>query len=363
MPALRHDLRPRFRVAVFSYGLPCRGEKRGGIEQVAHDLANALVDRGHGVTVFTYDAAPPDARYAIRSLPFKQFATSWAGTRLTMGYVGNAIALWPDYRAFDVIVSHGDSLLLPLRRKPLIRVMHGSALEEARSATSLGRTLLQAGVYVQELLTAMMQPGTVGVSETTGASNRFVRRMIPNGIDLNMFCPDPAARSPRPSILFVGAMSGRKRGAWLVEQFERHIRPQHPGAELHMVSAPGPSVAGVVYHTGIDRASLAALYQSAWVYASPSRYEGFGLPYVEALACATPVVATPNPGSREVLAGGRYGGLVDDAEFCGAVCGLLDDPNERAARGRAGLVRAAEYDVRRTAALYEKLMQDLVARG
>ena len=359
----RHDARRRFQIAVFSYGLPCPGQKRGGIEQVAHDLANALVERNHDVTVFTYDAAPPDARYSTRSLPFRRFATSWAGRRLTMGYVGNAIAMWPDYRPFDVIVSHGDSLLLSLMRKPLIRVMHGSALEEARSATSLGRKLLQAGIYAQELLTAMMQPGTVGVSEHTRSSNRFIRRMIPNGIDLNVFSPNPAARSLRPLILFVGVMGGRKRGAWLLEQFERHIRPQNPDAELHMVSVPGPSIDGVVYHTGIDRASLAALYRSAWVLASPSRYEGFGLPYVEALACGTPVVATPNPGSREVLADGRYGELVEDAEFSCAVCRLLDNALERAALGRAGLERAAEYDVRRSAALYEKLMQDLVTRG
>src|SRR5947207_11894333 len=44
----------KYRIAVFSYGLPCPGEKRGGIEQVAHALANALANRGHDVTVFTY---------------------------------------------------------------------------------------------------------------------------------------------------------------------------------------------------------------------------------------------------------------------------------------------------------------------
>jgi phosphatidyl-myo-inositol alpha-mannosyltransferase len=354
---------PRFRIAVFSYGLPCVGEKRGGIEQVAHDLANALVDRGHSVTVFTYDPRPRDARYDTAPLPFRNLVMSWAGRRLTMGYAGNLLALAPDYSSFDAIVAHGDSLLLPLARKPLVRVMHGSALEEARSATSFGRKLLQGGVYVQELLTAMLQRGTVGVSENTRASNRFVRRVIPDGIDLSLFRPDPAARSARPSILFVGAMGGRKRGAWLLDRFVQDIRPRCPDAELHMVTAAGPLTDGVVYHTGVDRPTLAHLYQQAWAYASPSSYEGFGLPYVEALACGTPVVATPNPGSREVLAEGRYGRLVSDQAFASTVCSLLENESERAALARDGLRRAAEYDIAASAEAYEQLIEELVRRG
>ena len=83
----------RFKIAVFSYGLPCSGQKRGGIEQVAHDLSNALVDRGHAVTVFTYDPRPASARYETGALPARAFVMSWLGRRLTMGYLGNVLAL------------------------------------------------------------------------------------------------------------------------------------------------------------------------------------------------------------------------------------------------------------------------------
>ena len=185
----------RFRVAVFSYGLPCPGEKRGGIEQVAHALANALVARGHHVTVFTYDPRPADALYEIGPLPARRFVTTWLGRRMTMGYLGNLLALGPSYRGFDVVIAHGDSLLLPLCGRPVIRVMHGSALEEARSSTSLGRAALQAGVYVQELLTGRLQRGTVGVSMNAKRSNPFIRHIIPNGIDLDVFRPNPARKS------------------------------------------------------------------------------------------------------------------------------------------------------------------------
>ena len=105
---------------------------------------------------------------------------------------------------------------------------------------------------------------------------------------------------------------------------------------------------------------LAALYRRAWVYASPSTYEGFGLPYVEAMACGVPVVATPNPGSLEVLGGGQYGRVVDDAVFSETVVHLLRDQQVRTSLVRAGLARAADYDIERTLDEYERLVRAMV---
>jgi glycosyltransferase involved in cell wall biosynthesis len=312
--------------------------------------------------VFTYDPKPQDARYGTAALPGQRFVTSWVGRRMTMGYLGNVLALCPGYCDFDVIIAHGDSLLLPLTGKPVVRVMHGSALEEARTATSLGRKVLQYGVYVQELLTAALQRGTVGVSANTRLSNRFVRTIIQNGVDLGRFASNDADRSPHPSILFVGALAGRKRGAWLVHEFVRAIQPEFPNAKLHIVATPDEPVPGVTYHTGLTRDELDALYRSAWVYASPSTYEGFGLPYVEAMASGVPVVATPNPGSCEVLDNGRYGCLMDDDRFADAVCELLRDNSRRAELAALGRERARAFDIARSAFAYEQLIARMVVQ-
>jgi glycosyltransferase involved in cell wall biosynthesis len=330
---------------------------------VAHDLANALVDRGHAVIVFTYDPRPADARYQTGTLPCRRFVMTRVGRALAMGYLGNFFALAPHYGNFDVILAHGDSLLLPFRGRPIVRVMHGTALEEALSATSVSRAVLQAGVYLQELVTAFCQRGTVAVSANTRRFNPFIRRVIPNGVDLSRFRPDASARSRHPSLLFVGALTGRKRGAWLIERFEREIRPAFPDAELHMVTTPGPASPGVTYHTGISAEAMVQLYQYAWIYTSPSIYEGFGLPYVEALACGTPVVASPNPGSREVLDDGRFGLLVSDDRFSAETIRLLANAAERERLARGGLARASQYDVARMAAMYESVMEELVPEG
>ena len=71
------------RLAVFSYGLPVPGEKRGGIERAAHTLAQGLALRGHHVVVFSHDNKPTAAAYDVRELPWKSFVNTWLGRRLT----------------------------------------------------------------------------------------------------------------------------------------------------------------------------------------------------------------------------------------------------------------------------------------
>ncbi|HUP39257.1 MAG TPA: glycosyltransferase family 4 protein [Vicinamibacterales bacterium] len=347
------------KIAMISYRLPMRGEKRGGIERVAHVLADGLAKRGHAVVVFSHDPKPAGAAYDVRMLPWKPFVETWAGLRMTAGYLGNVLALRIDLREFDVVIAHGDSLLLSMGRTPVVRVMHGSAKGEALHAASIGRAILQWGVYVQELLTAFVSPSTVvGVSANTQRDNPFVRHIIPHGVDTAVFQPIPIGKSAHPTIVFVGAAEGRKRGRFLLELFEREVRRVHPDAELTFVGPRGPSQAGVNYVTGVSDVDLAALYRRAWVCAAPSTYEGFGLPYLEAMACGTALIATPNSGSREVL-GERYNGLVTDAEFAPAVLNVLADEHRRRSLEVAGIERAAAFSINRTIDQYEALLHGL----
>jgi glycosyltransferase involved in cell wall biosynthesis len=356
------DANRRLNIAVLTYGLPTPGRKRGGVERIAHELADGLARRGHQVTVFSHDPRPGGASYSVAPLPWRAFVDTWLGRRLTMGYLGNLLMFVTPTRGFDVAIVHGDSLLLPFSRTPYVRVVHGTAWEEARSATSAGRFVLQAGIYLQELVSAATHRASVGVSRNTSAANPFVRRTIANGVNREVFRPDERERGRVPTLVFVGAMTGRKRGQWLLDLFSSVIRPAHDDAELHMVSAPGPAHPGVAYHEGISDAALSALYRRAWLYVSPSTYEGFGLPYLEALACGTPVVATPNPGSTEVLAGGG-GVLCDDDAFGSTVIGLLADRSRRDALTAEGLIVAAMYDLDVMVDAYEDLLWTVAGRG
>jgi len=349
------------RLALFSYGLPAAGQKRGGIERAAHTLAQGLTERGHQVVVFSHDDKPTGALYDVSPLPWKRFVNTWFGRRVTMGYLGNVMAALPDYGHADVVIAFGDSLLLPLRGKPVLRVMLGSALGEARSATSIGRFALQSGIYVQELASALLET-TVGISENTRRDNPFVRTVIPLGVDCRLFTPAADRKTAEPSLIFVGTALGRKRGRWLLNIFQTTVRRAHPNASLAFVGPPCERIDGVTYYTGIDDATLSSLYRRSWIYASPSTYEGFGLPYLEAMACATPVVATPNPGSCEVLAGGRYGMLAADDAFAGVLLMLFGNEQRRREMEAAGLSRARELSLDAMLDRYEAVLEDLCER-
>ena len=168
-----------------------------------------------------------------------------------MGYLGNVLALVPDYREFDAIIAHGDSLLLPLTGKPVVRVMHGSALGEARSAASIGRRVLQLGVTCRNSPPRSCSAGVVGVSENTRRDNPFVRRVIPHGVDDRFFSEAASARARSPRCCSSARSTGASAGGSCSTGSCRTVRAAHPDATLDFVGPPGPRLPGVTYHTGI----------------------------------------------------------------------------------------------------------------
>jgi len=87
------------------------------------------------------------------------------------------------------------------------------------------------------------------------------------------------------------------------------------------------------------------------VFAFPSRYEGFGLPLLEAMACGAPVVSSNASSLPEVV--GDAGLMVDPSDvegLCSALRRLLDDEPLRQAISVAGRARAQIFSWRRTAA-------------
>jgi glycosyltransferase involved in cell wall biosynthesis len=153
-------------------------------------------------------------------------------------------------------------------------------------------------------------------------------------------------------VLFVGGIQGKKRGWLMLRTFHEQIRPRIPNAELWVVSGEKVEGEGVRFFGKVETEKLIELYQSAWVFCMPSSYEGFGVPYVEAMACGTPVVATHNDGATEVLDRGRFGILCDDHELGARITALLGDEPRRRHWIERGLARAQEFSWTRVAAQY-----------
>jgi len=98
----------------------------------------------------------------------------------------------------------------------------------------------------------------------------------------------------------------------------------------------------------VPRETLPALYAGASVFVYPSRYEGFGLPVLEAMACGAPVIVSSDKALTELVDGA---GLVlqtsAPAELTQAIERLLRSDASRARLGEQARARAREYTPRR----------------
>jgi glycosyltransferase involved in cell wall biosynthesis len=147
--------------------------------------------------------------------------------------------------------------------------------------------------------------------------------VIPHGVNPEFQPNGPAASADPPYLLVVGEYSPRKGYedafeviAQLADSGFQHrlriagrIAPWvEPTVEAALQRAPRPDRVELLGY--VD--DLPALYRGAALLLFPSRYEGFGLPPLEAMACGVPVVAYDNTSIPEVV--GNAGVLVPDGD-------------------------------------------------
>lgn len=342
------------RIAFTSLYLP--GSSKIGVGYQVHHLANVLVARSHAVTVFSPDRAGEHARYDVHHVDpgssIRSFRFAWRLRDV-------------DLSGFDILHGHGDDCLLAGRSRPAhVRTVHGSCFSEARRIPGVKEKTRMLLLGAGELASMAIADRTVAVSAATTRVYPWIRQVIPCGVDTAKFGADhPAGREAVPTILFVGTYGNRKRGRLLAEAFDRCVRPRFPDARLWMVcsdAAGGPGI-DVLGRVGDDE--LVELYQRAWVFCLPSSYEGFGVPYVEAMAAGCPVVATPNPGAKEVLGNGDFGRIVEPALIGDALVDLLEDSATRARMAARGRERVERYDWSNIGDAYERIYRSLLERA
>jgi phosphatidylinositol alpha-1,6-mannosyltransferase len=108
---------------------------------------------------------------------------------------------------------------------------------------------------------------------------------------------------------------------------------------LQEKAAHSPAAASIVFTGFVSRATLNVLYGKAALFALPSRGEGFGLVYLEAMAHQRACIGSIHDAAGDVIVDGRTGRLVnqDDLDqLAGAIIGLLQDPVKRTRMGIEG---------------------------
>jgi glycosyltransferase involved in cell wall biosynthesis len=180
--------------------------------------------------------------------------------------------------------------------------------------------------------------------------------VTPNGVDAAFFPDRRGGEPPAPYLLFVGAIQRRKDPlAALAAARAVGLPLVVAGPEKEPPLAQELRAGGAELRGYVTTQELADLYRGAAALVLPSRYEGFGLPVLEAMACGAPVVAADEPALREV--GGDAAVYAEDGDFGAAAQRALDEREQRVAAGleRAKLFSWAE-SARRTAEVYRQVL-------
>lgn len=114
----------------------------------------------------------------------------------------------------------------------------------------------------------------------------------------------------------------------------------------------------------VDEADKPSLYRLATCFVYPSRYEGFGLPVLEAMACGTPVVTSNTSSLPEIVGDAAFMVAPDDARgMAGALLALSNQSDLARELGQRGLARARMFNWARTAAQTLEVYEEAVASG
>jgi glycosyltransferase involved in cell wall biosynthesis len=177
--------------------------------------------------------------------------------------------------------------------------------------------------------------------------------VTPHGVD-SAFSPGEAHGDSY--LLFVGAVQRRKNPlAAAAAAAELGMRlvvvgPSRDAGLVHALERRGADVRGYV-----PKEELVDLYRGAAALVLPSRYEGFGLPVIEAMASGTPVVAAPDAALREIA--GDSAVFAEPGELAAGVRRALAERDQLVA---AGIARAAQFSwdetARRTIAVYREVL-------
>ena len=322
-----------------------------GADVYTRRLAEALQHRGVATEITWFSTYYQFAPFLLRHAPTPPgtdiiHTNSWNGFAFRRSGIPLVVTeyhcvLDPRYRPYK-------NLAQQIFHKNMIRRFEMASFRAASAITAISH------------FTASSMADTLGIRPC---------RVIPSMVDTTTFVPLSQNVPPgqRPfQLLFVGNLS-RRKGADLLLPIIRELGPRF---ELRFTSGlqnwkPIHIAPNMVPLGRLDDGELIEAYRQCDALLFPSRFEGFGLVALEAMACGKPVIAANNSALPEVVEDGKIGILcpTDNIHaFVSACRKLADDPETRAQYGQAARRRAVELFsedliIPQYIALYEKLSE------
>jgi glycosyltransferase involved in cell wall biosynthesis len=336
------------------------GRRRTGDETYAAALLRELAtiaDRERLVAVTRRPELVPEGIE-----PFELPARSQV-TRMAFGLPRALRRLRPQLGHFNYVVP-------PLYRGPAVLTVHDLSFESDPGLMSprdrfMFRTFVPRSASRADRVFAVSERTKRDLVERYGISERKII-VTPNGVD-PIFHPNGSAPDVPPYALFVGGIQPRKDPLTAIEALALAdgdlglviVGDEKRGGDEVRSAVRRLGLEGRVQFIGyVEHEILASLYRGAACLVFPSRYEGFGLPVLEAMASGTPVVATTAGAVPEVA--GDAAILVAPGDPAALADGVREALAKREQLVAAGLERARQFTwvetARRTLAVYRELL-------
>jgi phosphatidylinositol alpha-mannosyltransferase len=332
----------------------------GGVQNHVRDLAEALIVRGHEVSVLAPSEQAPMPPYAVSAGGAVPVPYNGSVARVSFGPVVAArVRRWLREGAFDVLHLHEPAtpsisvLALWAAECPVVATFHTSNVRSRAMSASAA------------ILRPSMEKIAARIAVSEYARDTLVTHIggepvvIPNGVYVDQYrdaAPREEWRGPDGTVAFVGRLDEPRKGFALLAAAFGRVAEGRPGLRLLVVGGgdidrarsrvPAAVRDQVTFLGAAPDQDKAAALSTADVYVAPNTGgESFGIILVEAMAAGAAVLASDLPAFRRVLGDGRYGVLfpTEDADALAAeLAGLLADPG-----GRAALDARAQQAVRR----------------
>jgi UDP-glucose:(heptosyl)LPS alpha-1,3-glucosyltransferase len=353
------------------------------MERVISHVAGGLLDRGFAVTVIAYTCrlpphpalrfirVPGPRRPASLSFPWFALAGSVAARRFARGRLVTQGAILP--LAADVVCAHFCNHAYhaqrtePRRRRDTVPYRVNESLDRWMNLAA-ERWVYRGG---RARRVVAVSGGLANDLRGYFPSLESRLRVIPNGVDLDEFRPDPEARSHVRAQLGLGDelvaafMGGdwARKGLGLALEAVAKRPPWHllvvgdGDAEGYLARARDLGAGHRVHFVGRQRRP-APFLAAADAFVFPSAYEPFGLVVLEAGATGLPLIVTRTEGTDELVRDGENGRIVErDADAIGAALGdLAGCAGTRAAMGARARELALPYGWTQVADAYAEVV-------